>query len=144
MVSISAPTREAETPDAEASAAIEEIIGAFGIQCVLKAVLDSKLEPELKRLGGDATRRVAQVILREIAFSKNPQLEAEIMALGVGVILEDHLTMTELGRRHGVTKAAISARVVRFVEENDLPPSSYMRSEAAREKYAATNRPRVG
>jgi hypothetical protein len=144
MVSISSPTREAERPNEEASAAIGELIGEFGIRCVLMAVLGSELGQELEKVGGDATRRVAQVILREIAFSEDPRLEAEIMALGAGVILENDMTMTRLAQRHGLTKAAISARVVRFVDENRLPPSSYMRSEKDREKYALTNRPRVG
>lgn len=144
MVSITAPERTGGEGGAEASAALEELIADFGLRAVLAAVLGSTLAKDLERVGsGEAALRVSQVILRQIAYSPNPQLEAEIMALGVGVILADDVTMTAIAKRWGLTRAAISKRAVNFVEENSLPPSIYMRKEADRGKYALTNRPRV-
>lgn len=144
MVSISQPEKTGEETSEEASAAIEELICELGVRAVLGAVLGSSLAGHLERCGsGEAALRVSQVILRQIAFSNNPQLEAEIMAMGCGVILSDDATMTQMGQRWGLTRAAISKRVVNFVEENKLPPSQFMRSEKDRETYSLTNRPRV-
>lgn len=144
MISISAPTKTGDEATVGAAQGIEELIAEFGIRSVLSAVLGSSLARDLERCGGgDAALRVSQVILREIAFSKNPQLEAEIMALGCGVILQDEDNMTKIGRRWGLTRAAISKRVLDFVDANKLPPSTFMRKEADRQTYALTNRPRV-
>lgn len=143
MVSISSPEKIGDT-EAEVSGALEELIGEFGVRSVLGAVLGSSLAKDLERCGsGEAALRVSQVILRQIAYSSNPQLEAEIMAIGCGVILNDDETMTKMGKRWGLTRAAISKRVVNFVEENGLPPSQFMRSEKDRETYSMTNRPRI-
>lgn len=144
MVSLNAPEKTGSETGEEASAAIEELIGELGVRAVLGAVLGSSLAGHLERCGsGEAALRVSQVILRQIAFSTNPQLEAEIMAMGCGVILSDDATMTKMGQRWGLTRAAISKRVVNFVEENGLPPSIYMRKEADRATYSLCNRPRV-
>lgn len=144
MVSINAPELVGNERSGEASAALEELIAELGIRAVLAAVLGSSLAKDLERCGsGEAALRVSQVILRQIAYSANPQLEAEIMAMGCGVILDDDATMTKMGQRWGLTRAAISKRVVNFVEENKLPPSIYMRKEADRLKYSECNRPRV-
>jgi hypothetical protein len=50
--------------------------------------------------------------------------------------------MGTIGNRHGITKQAVSKRVVAFADENKLPPSVYMRSEKDRKTYAMTNQPR--
>lgn len=143
MVSLSSPTLTGDETSVEASAAIEEMVCEFGVRAVLSAVLASSLADPLQRVGGgEAALRVSQVILREVAFSDDPRLQAEIMAIGAGVILDDDTTMTRIAAKHGLTKSAISKRVVNFVEENGLPPSVYMRKEADRKTYALTNRAR--
>ena len=123
--------------------AIDELIADAGVRAVVAAVLRSKAGEDLQKHGGNQTLRISQVILREIAFSQDPQLEAEIMALGAGVMLEDKATITKLARKHGLTKQAISKRMIRFCVDNGLPPSSYMRPERDRETYSRTNRPRI-
>lgn len=142
MVSQSAPTRTGDESAAEASAALEELIAELGLRTVLSAVLASSLAPHLSRTG-EATLRVIQVILRQIAYAPNPQLEAEIMALGCGVILFDEQGCRHFARKHGLTPAAVSKRVIEFAEANALPPSQYMRSLQDRRTYALTNRPRI-
>jgi hypothetical protein len=143
MVSQSAPTRTGTETETEAAQAIEELIADLGPQAVLGAVLGSTLAPSLERTGsGDAALRVTQVILREIVFNKDPQLKAEIMALGCGVILADDITMGKIGAKHGITRSAVSKSVVAWVKRHNLPPSIYMRSEKDRETYSMTNRPR--
>lgn len=144
MVSISSPEKTGAETGEQASEALEELIGEFGVRAVVGAILGSSCAKALERCGsGEAALRVSQVILRQIAYSSNPQLEAEIMAIGCGVILDDDVTMTKMGQRWGLTRAAISKRVVNYVEQMGLPPSIYMRKEKDRETYALTNRPRV-
>lgn len=128
--------------DEGAASAIEELIAEFGVRAVVSGCLRSSAGDSFEKMGGNATRQIAQVILSEISFSKDPQLEAEVMAVGAGVILGDRVTITRLAEKHGITKQAFSKRVVRFCEENKLPPSIYMRSEKDRLTYALTNQPR--
>ena len=123
--------------------AINELIAECGVRAVVSAFLRSEAGEEVQKLGGNQTLRVIQVLIREIARSADPQLEAEIMALGTGVLLENHATITRLAKKHGLTKQAVSKRVVRFCIENDIPPSSFMRPERDRETYRLTNQPRI-
>lgn len=128
--------------DAEAVAAIEELVADIGLLAVVSAVLKSSIGDHLGQVGGNATLRIAQVILRRIAFSKNPQLEAEIMALGSGIILAEGENMTKVAKKWGITRAAVSKRVLQFADEYGLPPSQYMRKTADRKTYALCNQPR--
>jgi hypothetical protein len=127
--------------ESEAVEAIEELILEFGLRGVVGACLKSSAGDSLEKLGGNAALRIAHVVLREIIISADPQLEAEIMALGVGLVMQGE-TMGTIGNRHGITKQAVSKRVVAFADENKLPPSVYMRSEKDRKTYAMTNQPR--
>jgi hypothetical protein len=129
--------------DAEIEETINELIGQFGKQRVRLAILQSKLGEDFEKLGASGTLRVIQQTLREIVFSPDPQLEAEVMALGAGVLLENHQSMRTIGAKHGISWQAVSKRVVAFVMKWDLPPSVYMRSEKDRETYAMCNKPRV-
>lgn len=127
----------------EALEAIEELIAEMGIKAVVGACLKSTVGDHLSKSGGNTTLHVIQVILREIAFSKDPQLEAEIMALGTGLILGEKDNITRIAAKHGLTKQAVSKRVIKFCDEYGLPPSIYMRTKKDRETYAKTNRPRM-
>lgn len=124
-------------------AAIDELVAEVGIRAVVRAALKSEAGEEFGKLGGNVTLRVSQVIIRQIAFSQNPQLEAEVMALGAGIILEDGATMTRIAMKHGITKQALSKRVRIFCEKNGLPRSIFMKSEKASQTHALTNRPRI-
>ncbi len=135
--------RTNEGDENEAIQAIEELVAEFGIRGVVSACLKSSAGDAFSKTGSNATLRIAQVILREIAFSKDPRLEAEIMALGAGVILAEKDNITRIAEKHGLTKQAISKRVIKFCDENGLPPSIFMRSKKDRETYRQTNQPRM-
>lgn len=142
MVSVAKPNgAELETPD-HAVQAVEELVAEFGVKAVVAACMRSSAGDELTRGGNTATLHVAQSIIREIVFAEDPRLEAEVMALGAGIILRDGDTMRRIAAKYGVTVAAISKRVVAFCDENQLPPSIYMRSAKDRKTYSLTNRPR--
>jgi hypothetical protein len=129
--------------DDEATEAVEELIAEFGVRGLVSACLKSSAGDEFGRVGSNSTLRIAQVILREIAFSRDPRLEAEIMALGAGLILAEKDNITRIAEKHGLTKQAISKRVIKFCDDNGLPPSIYMRTKKDRETYAKTNQPRA-
>lgn len=94
-------------------------------------------------MGGSATLRVIQVVIRQIVYSADPQLEAEVMALGAGVLLDDEQTQMRIAEKHGLGRAAVSKRVLSFCDAHGLPPSQFMKSVKARENYALTNQPRT-
>lgn len=128
-------------PVAEARDALEELKAEFGLKVLLAAIIQSGAGESIT-LNPEATLRVAQYVLREIVYSPDPQLEAEIMAIGSGVLDEKGIT-TRIAAKHSITRQAVSKRVVAFCEEWGLPPSGSMKSEAARKVYAARNQPRI-
>ena len=133
-----APTEERES---EVESALGEVIAEFGLRAVVAAALRNG-GAECMRMGSDATLRVIQVMIRQIVYSDDPQLEAEVIALGAGVILADDATQRKIGEKHGLTRAAVSKRVLAFCDAHGLPPSIYMKPKNAREVYALTNQPR--
>lgn len=126
----------------EVVAAIEEIVAEFGLRTVIAAALKTEVGDKLQATNPQVTQRVIQFLLREIVFNSNPQLQAEIMAVGAG-ILDDNGIITRIAKRHGITRQAVSKRVVAFCDEWKLQPSVTMKSAAARKKYAMTNQPRA-
>ena len=134
----SAPIGDRET---EVESALGEVIAEFGLKSVIAAALRNGAAEQMQ-MGGDATLRVIQVMIRQIVYADDPQLEAEVIALGAGVILADDSTQRKIGEKHGLTRAAVSKRVLAFCDANGLPPSIYMKPAAARGVYALTNQPR--
>lgn len=126
----------------EVAGAIEELVKEYGMACFVKGMVKSSAADAAGEVGRNSTLRCISWLLRDIVHSSNPRLEAEIMALGAGVLVNDDKTMTRVAKKWGLTRAAISKRVVTFCDEWSLPPSSFMKSEAARENYALTNQPK--
>ena len=78
----------------------------------------------------DALRRV----LGEILSHDNARLTVECIALVSGLNYTG-CSMTDIARRHGITRAAVSKRCVELTELLDLRPSRAMRSLTARKRY---------
>jgi hypothetical protein len=99
-------------------------------------IFDDELQPKPPPAFGseqiwDAIRR----LLGELLVQKNAKLALECMALASGVsFLGD--SMTEIARRHGLTRASVSKRCVELARKIGLPPSRAMRSLTARAAYA--------
>lgn len=122
---------------------LNELVADFGIHAVTAAVLQSEVGQKIQSTGGSETRRVGLAILRDIVYADDPQLECEIRAIAFGLFLEENMAITRIAKKHGLSKAAISKRAVRFCIDNGLPPSLFMRPERDRETYAMTNKPRI-
>lgn len=80
----------------------------------------------------DALRRV----LGEIICRDNARLTAECIALVSGLSYSGS-AMTEIAKRHGISRAAVSKRCVEMTEMLGLRPSRAMRSLTARQAYRA-------
>ena len=80
----------------------------------------------------DILRRV----LGELLGERNARLSLECLALATGFSYIGG-TMTDIARRHCVTRAAVSKRCVELTERLHLLPSRAMRSLTARRAYQA-------
>jgi len=127
----------------EAIAAVEELIAELGIKCVVSAVLSSSVGSVLPNRNHAGSMMMINWILARIIDSRDPRLEADIMAIGSGLLLRQGKSMTYVAEKYGVTRADISKRVIEFCDEMGLPPSHSMRSVADRETYALTNKGRL-
>ena len=78
----------------------------------------------------DTVRRV----LGEVLSHANARLTAECIALVSGLSYAGD-SMTEIAKRHGITRAAVSKRCVELTELLNLRPSRAMRSLTARQSY---------
>jgi hypothetical protein len=73
-------------------------------------------------------------VVAEILCHANARLTAECIALVSGLAYTGS-SMTEIAKRHGISRAAVSKRCVELTELLDLPPSRAMRSLTARKRY---------
>lgn len=94
---------------------------------------------------GDADLALRQIL--GVLLMRAPCLELECASLAWGVSYLG-LSMTEIAKRYGVTKQAVSKMVMGFQEEFQLPPTRAQKQLTAREAYAARairvhNRPRA-
>lgn len=86
-------------------------------------------EPDPERLH-DLLRR----LVGELIGQDNARLSLECLALTTGLSYCGD-SMTEIARRHGVTRAAVSKRCVELTRALNLKPSRAMRSLQARTNY---------
>ena len=86
-------------------------------------------EPDPERLH-DLLRR----LVGELIGQDNARLSLECLALTTGLAYCGD-SMTEIARRHGVTRAAVSKRCVELTRALNLKPSRAMRSLQARGNY---------
>jgi hypothetical protein len=85
-------------------------------------------QPELSE---DPRWEVIRHIVSYLLESKDTRLEVEVLAMVSGVCWAGGDPIG-IARRHGLHRAAISARAIKICEQFGLPPSRVMRSIAAR------------
>jgi hypothetical protein len=83
-----------------------------------------------------AIYRAIRCVVAEILYHNNARLTAECIALVSGLAY-DGSSMSDIAKRHGISRAAVSKRCVELTELLDLPPSRAMRSLTARKSYRA-------
>jgi hypothetical protein len=73
-------------------------------------------------------------LVGELISQNNARLSLECLALVTGLSYEGD-SMTEIAKRHRVTRAAVSKRCVELTQALNLKPSRAMRSLKARQSY---------
>lgn len=73
-------------------------------------------------------------LVGELMGQDNVRLSVECLALATGISYRGD-SMTDIARRYGVTRAAVSKRCVEFIDALGLAPSRAMRSPQARQSY---------
>ena len=87
----------------------------------------------------DILRKVIAVI--DLSTHAEVRLHGTCIKLALG--MPDQPTMTALANQHKLTRAAISARVKTIQRNLALPPSMYMKSEAACKKLSVARRKKL-
>jgi hypothetical protein len=95
---------------------------------------DPEPEPANETCDTESVHSVIRRVVAEILCHNNARLTTECIALVSGLSYTGS-SMTEIAKRHGVTRAAVSKRCVELTELLDLPPSRAMRSLTARKRY---------
>ena len=82
----------------------------------------------------EASWDTARHVLGEVLNHSNARLTAECIALASGLAYSG-ASETEIAKRHGITRSAVSKRCVELTEALNLRPSRAMRSLTARKSY---------
>jgi hypothetical protein len=78
---------------------------------------------------------VLRHFVADLISEGNTRLTVECLAVALGLSAYNGESMTNIAKRHGVTRAAVSKRCVDITTQLNLPPSRAMRSERARKIY---------
>jgi hypothetical protein len=95
-------------------------------------------EPATSEMSPDVMD-VLRRILGELMAQDNIRLTLECLALVTGLSYSGN-SMTDIAKRHGVTRAAVSKRCVDTTDALGLPPSRAMRRLTARSSYERRQR----
>lgn len=94
-------------------------------------------DSETSDLGSDIEYDLMDVlrrILGELMAQSNIRLTLECLALVTGLSYEGS-SMTDIAKRYGITRAAVSKRCIEITDALGLPPSRAMRALTARREY---------
>lgn len=97
----------------------------------LQEILDRELDERVAVIVWESITRFALAIMQH----KNPRLTVTAFAFAAGLYVLEGKSVTELALELGVTKQALSKRIVLITQELGLPPSRGMKSVEARESY---------
>ena len=96
----------------------------------------------LNKIDPDAVWEVVRRLIGELLVQQNAKLALECLALVSGVSFLGE-SMTDIARRHCVTRAAVSKRCIELTEKLNMIPSRAMRSLTARKAYARARNKRI-
>lgn len=126
------------------SAELERVIEELELSGYIDRLVAERVAQGGGRSGVAPGEEVARVLRAALAAVIDPparssaRLEAQVIGLAVG--FPGLGSMREVGRAHGLGRAAISRRVLALVDKLGLPPSHYMKAAASRDVYRRTNR----
>ena len=82
----------------------------------------------------EAAHDLLRLLIGELLSQDNARLSVECLALVTGLAYDGD-SMTDIAKRHSLTRAAVSKRCVEFTHALRLDPCRAMRSLKARESY---------
>lgn len=91
----------------------------------------------------DEVLDILRKVIAVIDLSTNPEVRLHGTCIKLALGMPDQPTMTALANQHGLTRAAISARVKTIQRNLRLPPSLYMKSESACKKLSNARRKKL-
>jgi hypothetical protein len=97
------------------------------------------IEPEAEpQVNASDARTAITLILSRVVESNEPELEAKIMAMAVGITFAE-ASQTELGVRFGVSRQDISKRIREFQDELEIACTGWNKRVSSRDNYRRSN-----
>jgi len=91
----------------------------------------------------DEVLDILRKVIAVIDFSTHAEVRLHGTCIKLALGMPDQPTMTALANQHRLTRAAISARVKTIQRNLNLPPSLYMKSDAACKKLSNARRKKL-
>jgi hypothetical protein len=88
--------------------------------------------------GMTEANRILRHLVADLLAEGNTRLTVECLAVALGLSAYNGESMTDIAKRYGVTRAAVSKRCVDITKRLNLLPSRAMRSELARKIYRSS------
>lgn len=85
-------------------------------------------------INSDQIWDIMRRVIGELASDKNPGLTMDCATLVAGLAYKGN-SMTNIARRHGITRAAVSKRCIEMIDALKIQPYGAMRSGHARNAY---------
>jgi hypothetical protein len=112
----------------------ESSIACCGPEEIVEAEPQPPATPSLDEPDPERLHDLLRRLVGELIGQDNARLSLECLALVTGLSYCGD-SMTEIAKRHGVTRAAVSKRCVELTRALNLKPSRAMRSIPARQSY---------
>ena len=103
----------------------------------ISGIIDGKGRSKESAVVEEVTR-ILRHIVADMISAGNARLTIECFAVALGLSAYNGESMTEIAKKHGITRAAVSKRCVDITKRLGLPPSRAMRSLSARKTYSRT------
>jgi len=104
---------------------------------------EDKIEPEVaENLYREAAQRfIGQIMgciqfLRDARSDRELMMRVDIVSLVFGHPAVRECSLSEMGKKHNKTRAAISAQVLNYQRANNLPPTLAQKSTGSRRSYS--------
>ena len=101
----------------------------------IAALVDGEPDEPAKDAGMASATRILRYLVADVLSEGNARLTMECLSVALGLSAYDGESMTEIAKRYGVTRAAVSKRCVDITQRLNLLPSRAMRTELARQIY---------
>jgi len=100
----------------------------------IAALVDHEEEQPEAHSMGNATE-ILRRLVADIVAEDNTRLTIDCLTIALGLRVYSGDSMSSIGKRHGISRAAVSKRCVDIIQRLKLAPSRAMRSENARKIY---------